>query len=40
VCREVLEAAQRFEKGRWGRLALRQKKEREDMTALAMVRSR
>ena len=40
VCREMLEAAHRFEKGRWYRLAFWRKKVRQDMTALAMVRSR
>ncbi len=41
VCNEVLEAAHRFERGRWARLAFwRKKKMREDMTALAMVRNR
>ena len=40
VCREVLEAANRFEEGRWDRLAFWRKRVREDMTALAMVRSR
>jgi hypothetical protein len=36
----VLEAAHRFERGRWYRLAFWRKKVGEDMTALAMVRSR
>jgi serine phosphatase RsbU (regulator of sigma subunit) len=40
VCGEVLEAAHRFERGRWYRLAFWRKKVGEDMTALAMVRSR
>jgi serine phosphatase RsbU (regulator of sigma subunit) len=40
VCREVLEAAHRFEQGRWDWLTFWRKKTREDMTALAMVRSR
>jgi len=40
VCIEVLEAAHRFERGRWYRLAFWRKKVRQDMTALAMVRSR
>jgi serine phosphatase RsbU (regulator of sigma subunit) len=40
VCREVLETAHRFEQGGWDRLAFWRKKVREDMTALAMVRSR
>ena len=40
VCREMLEAAHRFEKGRWYWLAFWRKKVSEDMTALAMVRSR
>jgi serine phosphatase RsbU (regulator of sigma subunit) len=40
VCREVLEAANRFTQSRWKRLPFRRKKGAEDMTALAMVRSR
>jgi serine phosphatase RsbU (regulator of sigma subunit) len=40
VCREVLEAAQRFQKSGWDRVAFWRKKVQEDMTALAMVRSR
>ncbi len=40
VCREVLEAAHLFQQGRWGRLTFWRKKVPEDMTALAMVRSR
>jgi len=40
VCHEVLEAAHRFEQGRWDWLTFWRKKVREDMTALAMVRSR
>jgi serine phosphatase RsbU (regulator of sigma subunit) len=40
VCREVLEAAHLFQQGRWGRLAFWRKTVPEDMTALAMVRSR
>ena len=40
VCHEVLEAAHRFEQGGWDRLAFWRRKVQEDMTALAMVRSR
>jgi serine phosphatase RsbU (regulator of sigma subunit) len=40
VCREVLEASHRFEQTRWGRLLFWRKNVREDMTALAVVRSR
>ena len=40
VCREVLEAAHRFEQGGWNRIAFWRKRVPEDMTALAMVRSR
>jgi serine phosphatase RsbU (regulator of sigma subunit) len=39
VCHEVLDAANRFEQGEWERLAFWRKRVREDMTALAMVRS-
>lgn len=40
MCREVLEAANRFKRGGWERLSFWQKTVREDMTALAIVRSR
>lgn len=40
VCRETLNAAHRFEKRRWDWLAFWRTRVREDMTALAMVRSR
>lgn len=40
VCDEVLKAAKEFEQSGWARLAFWRKQEREDMTALAMVRSR
>ena len=40
VCREVLRAADEFAEPRWLRLAFWRKKVREDMTALAIVRSR
>jgi serine phosphatase RsbU (regulator of sigma subunit) len=40
VCRAALSAAHRFEKRRWEWLAFWRKRVREDMTALAMVRSR
>ncbi len=40
VCHEVLAAANQYELGSWGRLGFWRKKVREDMTALAMVRSR
>jgi serine phosphatase RsbU (regulator of sigma subunit) len=40
VCRETLHAAYRFEKRRWDWLVFWRPKVREDMTALAMVRSR
>lgn len=40
LCREVLEAAHQFKQGRWKWLAFWRKKVREDMTALAIVRSR
>jgi serine phosphatase RsbU (regulator of sigma subunit) len=39
VCRAALSAAHRFEKLRWERLMFWRTKVREDMTALAMVRS-
>ena len=39
VCRAVLEAAHGFEKRRWERLPFGRRVLREDMTALAMVRS-
>jgi serine phosphatase RsbU (regulator of sigma subunit) len=39
VCRAALSAAHRFEKRRWERLTFWQTRVREDMTALAMVRS-
>jgi serine phosphatase RsbU (regulator of sigma subunit) len=40
VCREVLEAAHRFQKTGWHRVAFWRKRVQEDLTALAMVRSR
>lgn len=40
VCREALKAAHRFENRRWERFAFWRTRVREDMTALAMVRSR
>ena len=40
VCREVLEAAQLFQQGRWDWVTFWHKKVQDDMTALAMVRSR
>jgi serine phosphatase RsbU (regulator of sigma subunit) len=40
VCREVLRAADEFAEPRWMRLAFWRTRVREDMTALAMVRSR
>ena len=39
MCRAVLEAANGSEERRWGRLPFRGKTVREDMTALAMVRT-
>jgi serine phosphatase RsbU (regulator of sigma subunit) len=39
VCREVLHAAHRFERRRWDWLTFWRTRVREDMTALAMVRS-
>jgi serine phosphatase RsbU (regulator of sigma subunit) len=40
VCREVLEAAHLFQQGRWDWVTFWRKKVQDDMTALAMVRSR
>jgi serine phosphatase RsbU (regulator of sigma subunit) len=40
LCREVLDAADEFAEPRWQRLLFRRKRVREDMTALAVVRSR
>ncbi len=39
VCQKVLRAAYQFEQGGWNRLAFWRPRVREDMTALAMVRS-
>jgi hypothetical protein len=38
VCRELLEAANQFERGGWERFAFWRKRVLEDMTALAIVR--
>ncbi len=40
VCREVLEAAHRYKQSGWDKVAFWRKSAQEDMTALAMVRSR